>query len=91
MKLIGYKDSSIKNPGSNLVFLYLDNEKYKILCEVVETSSHMTLGRAQALRMIYLDFLHNQEPTVSATPGKTIKAVQKEHVKATTEPVRPVI
>ena len=30
-------------------------------------------------------------PTVNVKPEKTIKAVEKEHMKTATEPVRPII
>ena len=91
MKLIGYTDTTIKNLGSIRVFLYHDNEKYKVHCEVADRSGHRILGRDQALRMKYVDFTQIQQPTVNSKPEKTIMAVQKEQVKAATEPVRLVI
>ena len=80
----------MKNLGS-IMFFYHGNEKYKVLCQVADSSGHTILGRDQALRMKYVDFSQIQLPTVSVKPEKTIKAVQKEQVKVATEPVRPVI
>ena len=66
--------------------------KYNILCEIVDSSGHMILGRNQAMRMKYVDFPQIQEPTVNVKPEKKpIKAVQKEQVTAATEPVRAAI
>ena len=91
LKLIGYNDSPNKIIGSNIVFLYHGNEKYKVLCEVEDSSGHMILGRDQTLRMKYVEFPWNQETAVNAEPEKTIKEIQKEQVNAATEPVRLVI
>ena len=41
--------------------------------------------------MKYVASLQIQESTVNVKPEKTIKEVQKEQVKTTTEPVKPVI
>ena len=87
MKLIGYNDSPIKNLGFIIVFLYHGNEKFNVLSKVADSSSHIILAREQALRMKYVDFPLIQVPTINEKPGKTIKAVQKEQVKAATEPV----
>ena len=51
----------------------------------------MILSRDKALRKKYVDFPQIQVPTVNAKPEKTIKTVQEEQVKATTEPVKPII
>ena len=91
MKLICYNDSPIKNSGSITVVFYHGSEKYKVLCEVADSSGHMILDRNQAPRMNYIDFAKIQVPTVNVNPGKTIKAVQEEHVRARTELVRPFI
>ena len=91
VKLIGYNGSQIKNLSSIIVFLYHDNEKYKVLHEVADSSGHMVLGRVQTMRMKYVVFPQIQEPTVKAKPEKTIKAVQKEQMKAASEVVKPVI
>ena len=91
VKLIGYNDSAIKNLSSIIVFVHHGNMKYKVLCEVEDCSGHMILGRDEALRMKYVDFTHIQEQTVIANLEKNVNSGKKEQVKATNEPVRPVI
>ena len=61
-----------------MVFLYHGNEKYKVLCEVADSSGHVILGRDQALMMKDVDLPQIQEPTINVKLEKTIKAVQKE-------------
>ena len=78
MQQIGDNDNPIKNLGSIIAFLYYGNDKYKVLCEVADSSGHMILSRDQALRMKYVEFPKIQEHTVNVKQGKTIKAVQKE-------------
>ena len=45
VKLVGYNDCQVNNPGSITVFLYHGNKKHKVLCEVADSSGHMILGR----------------------------------------------
>ena len=78
LNLIGYNDRPIKNLGSILVFLWHGNVKYKVLCEVADSSGYMILGRDQTLWMKDVEFPQIQEPMVNAKPGKTMKVVQKE-------------
>ena len=91
VKVIGNNDSPIKNLSSIIVFFYHGNEKYKVLCEVADRSRHIVLGRDQASRIKYVYFPQISVQAPNMKPEKTIKAVQKEHVKLATEPVRPVI
>lgn len=69
LQLRSYNNVPVKNFGSCFLFLYHGEHVYKVKCEVAESNGPVILGREQALKMNYVQFLAITKPVISTAPA----------------------